>query len=176
MQGPLRLPITTTEGHQGKMLEVDYEQETVTLLSPEGTPLGTVSWESLIAFIRLTGAEDAYLNHRTYPRAPLAVKVRYTTGDGKQFESLTGGLGGGGLFIENSSPLAPGSELDLEFALPDRPYQRLHAKAKVAWVRTKAERYLLFPGMGVQFVDIDSEARRRVEELVEALTRTRQGA
>jgi hypothetical protein len=56
---------------------------------------------------------------------------------------------GGELFIESSSPLTLGTELSLEFALPDRPAETLKAKAKVAWVRHKPERYLLFPGMGV---------------------------
>jgi Tfp pilus assembly protein PilZ len=66
-----------------------------------------------------------------------------------------------------------GTELSLEFALPDRPWEKLKAKAKVAWVRTKPERYLLFPGMGVQFVDIDRKAQDLLVELVEALNRSR---
>jgi Tfp pilus assembly protein PilZ len=66
-----------------------------------------------------------------------------------------------------------GTELSLEFALPDRPSETLKAKAKVAWVRYKPERYLLFPGMGVQFVEIDEKAQRMLVELVEALNRSR---
>jgi Tfp pilus assembly protein PilZ len=77
------------------------------------------------------------------------------------------------LFIESSSPLAMGTELSLEFTLPDRPLEKLRAKAKVAWVRNKPERYLLFPGMGVQFVDIDSNVQDLLVGLVEALNRSR---
>lgn len=72
------------------------------------------------------------------------LKVRYTTPEGKQFDGLTGGIGGGGLFIESGAPLNPGTELTIEFALPDLPGDRLKAKAKVAWVRNKPERYLCF--------------------------------
>jgi type IV pilus assembly protein PilZ len=172
----MRLTVTATEGHQGKVLEVDCDGETITLLSSQGELMGTVTWRSLIAFIKTATDDDCYVNARDFPRAPLAVKVRCTTPEGKQFDSLTGGLGGGGLFIENSAPLPPGTELDVEFSLPDRPSERLTAKAKVAWVRNKPERYLLFPGMGVQFTEIASQDRDRLDELVMALNRNRQGA
>lgn len=170
----MKLPITATEGDQGKVLDVDCERETITLLDERGEFVGSISWASVVKFIQTCADDEAFLNSRNYPRAPLAVKVRYTTKDGKKFESLTGGLGGGGVFIESSSPLPQGSELTLEFSLPDRPSERLTAKARVAWVRTKAERYLLFPGMGVQFTEINSEDRKRVEDLVVALNRVRQ--
>jgi uncharacterized protein (TIGR02266 family) len=103
----------------------------------------------------------------------LAVKVKYTTPEGKQFDSLTGGIGGGGLFIESSQPLAPGTELAVEFALPDRPWEKHKVRAKVAWTRNKPERFLLFPGMGVQFTEIDEKSRHDLVELVAALNRSR---
>lgn len=170
----MRLTVHTSERHKGKTLEVDCEQETIATRDVKDEHLATITWESLIDFITSSTEEEQHLKARAYPRAPLAVKVRYTTEEGKQFESLTGGLGGGGLFIESSAPLAPGSELTVDFALPDRPTERMTAKARVAWVRSKAERFLLFPGMGVQFTDISSESRTRVQELVEALNRSRQ--
>jgi len=170
----MRLPIIATAGHQGKEFVVDCDQETVTLLDAQGEMLGRVSWGELIDLINSAAKEEGFLNLRASPRVPLAVKVRYTTAEGKQFESLTGGVGGGGIFIESSSPLPPGSEVSVEFTLPDRPTERLSAKGKVAWTRNRPERYLLFPGMGVQFLEIDSEAQKRVEELVSALNRSRQ--
>ena len=69
--------------------------------------------------------------------------------------------------------MPPGTELAVEFALPDRPWDKLKARAKVAWTRNKPERYLLFPGMGIQFVDIDQKAQALLVELVEALNRSR---
>jgi type IV pilus assembly protein PilZ len=61
----------------------------------------------------------------------------------------------------------------VEFALPDRPWEKLKVKAKVAWTRNKPERYLLFPGMGVQFTEIDEKAQSVLVDLVEALNRSR---
>jgi type IV pilus assembly protein PilZ len=171
----MKFPVITTEGHEGKALDMNAGQEVVTLHSATGELLGAQSWGALIEQI-LAGDDDVRFAHaRAHPRAPLAVKVRYTTPEGRQFDSLTGGIGAGGLFIESSAPLAPGTELSVEFALPDRPWEKHKAKAKVAWIRNKPERHLLFPGMGVQFTDIDEKARKELVELVDALNRTRLG-
>lgn len=169
----MKFPVITTPGHQGKQLAVDVEQETIHVHAISGQLLGTMPWGAIIEQV-FSGEDDARFAHcRVHPRAPLAVKVRYTTPEGKQFDSLTGGIGGGGLFIESGTPLAPGTELSVEFALPDRPWEKVKAKAKVAWTRNKPERYLLFPGMGVQFTDIDEKAQALLVDLVEALNRSR---
>ena len=166
-------PVTTTEGHEGKVLEMNADHEVITLHAATGELLGDLSWGAVIEQI-LVGDDDVRFAHaRAHPRAPLAVKVRYTTPEGRQFDSLTGGIGAGGLFIESSAPLAPGTELSIEFALPNRPWEKHKAKAKVAWTRNKPERHLLFPGMGVQFTDIDEKARKELVELVDALNRSR---
>jgi len=169
----MKLSVISTEGHQGKSLVIDAERETINVHDTSGQLLGSMPWGAIIERL-LASDDDARFAHcRAQPRAPLAVKVRYTTPEGKQFDGLTGGIGGGGLFIESSTPLTPGTDLSVEFALPDRPWEKLKAKAKVAWTRNKPERYLLFPGMGVQFVDIDEKAQSLLVELVEALNRSR---
>ena len=169
----MKFPVTSTAIHQGKTLIIDPDRETIDVFDASGKLLGDVPWGTVIEQV-LDGASEARFAHsRAYPRAPLAVKVHCTASDGTTFEGLTGGIGGGGLFIESSSPLKSGTELVLEFSLPDRPYERLRAKAKVAWVRSKPERYLLFPGMGVQFVDIDKKTQDLLVNLVDALNRSR---
>jgi type IV pilus assembly protein PilZ len=168
----MKFPVTSTAGHQGKALFVDSDLETIAVLDSSGQMLGDIPWGAIIE--RVLAVDDAAFAHcRAYPRAPLAIKVQGSTPDGKKFESITGGIGGGGLFIESSAPPAMGTELSLEFTLPDRPQEKLRAKAKVAWVRNKPERYLLFPGMGVQFVDIDRKVQDLLVGLVEALNRSR---
>jgi type IV pilus assembly protein PilZ len=170
----MKLPIIVSELHQGKALELDCEQETITLLNDEGQPLGMVSWDSVIDLIRSTGEQNGAKHVRAHPRAPLAVKVKYSTSEGKRFDGLTGGIGGGGLFIESSMPLPVGAELVVEFALPDRPLETIKAKGKVAWVRPKPDRFTLYPGMGVQFTEISSRARENLVDLVRSLIQVRQ--
>lgn len=169
----MKVAVIATEGHEGKILEMNTEQEVVTLHGVRGEALGSLSWGAVIEQILASDDDVRFAHARSHPRAPLAVKVRYTTPEGKQFDSLTGGIGAGGLFIESSAPLAPGTELSVEFALPDRPWEKHKAKAKVAWTRNKPERHLLFPGMGVQFTNIDEKARKELVELVDALNRSR---
>ncbi|TFH40600.1 MAG: hypothetical protein E4H01_16300 [Lysobacterales bacterium] len=170
----MKFPVITTEGLEGKVLEMNADQEVVVLYTATGELLGALSWGAVIEQILASDDDVRFAHARSHPRAPLAVKVRYTTPEGKQFDSLTGGIGAGGLLIESSAPLAPGTELSVEFALPDHPWEKHKAKAKVAWTRNKPERHLLFPGMGVQFTSIDEKARKELVELVDALNRSRQ--
>jgi type IV pilus assembly protein PilZ len=169
----MKFPVFTTKGHEGKVLELNADKEVVTLHSDTGELLGTLAWGAVIEQILASDDDVRFAHARSHPRAPLAVKVRYTTPEGRQFDSLTGGIGAGGLFIESSTPLAPGTELSVEFSLPDRPWEKHQVKAKVAWIRNKPERHLLFPGMGVQFTNIDEKVRKELVELVDALNRSR---
>ena len=169
----MNLPVISTPGHQGKSLVINPDQETIIIQDISGHPLGYTPWGVIIDQILTRGDDPRFAASRAQPRAPLAVKVRYTTPEGKQFDGLTAGIGGGGLFIESSSPLPQGTDIAVEFALPDRPWEKLNAKGKVAWTRKKPERYLLFPGMGIQFMDIDQKVQSALVELVEALNRSR---
>jgi uncharacterized protein (TIGR02266 family) len=169
----MKFPVTSTAFHQGKTLIIDPDRETIDVLDASGQLLGDVPWGTVIEQVLDGESQDRFAHCRAHPRAPLAVKVHCTAPDGTTFDGLTGGIGGGGLFIESSSPLKQGTELSLEFSLPDKPYEQLRAKAKVAWVRSKPERYLLFPGMGVQFVDIDKKTQDLLVEMVDALNRSR---
>lgn len=169
----MKFSVTSTAGHQGKALEVNLNNEVIILHGSDGAVLGAIPWKEIIERIMNSDEDVRFAHARAHARAPLAVKVKYTTPEGKQYDSLTGGIGGGGMFIESSQPLAPGTEMTVEFALPDRPWEKHKAKAKVAWTRNKPERFLLFPGMGVQFIDIDDKSRHELVELVAALNRSR---
>jgi type IV pilus assembly protein PilZ len=172
----MKFPVTATREHQGKILGIDCEQETLSLFDEKGQRLGILGWGTLIEHILSIDEDERFAHSRAHPRAPLAIKVHCTTPEGTHFDSLTGGIGGGGLFIESSTPLPPGTELKVEFALPDRPGEKFGTRAKVAWTRSKPERYLLFPGMGIQFIDIDQKAQKRLIDLVNSLNRTRASA
>lgn len=169
----MKFPVVNTDGHQGKSLVIEPKAEMITVHDTSGLQLGSVSWGTIIEQVVINGEDARFAHCRKQPRAPLALKVRYTTPEGNQFDSLTGGIGGGGLFIESGAPLSPGTELTVEFVLPDRPLDKLKTKGKVAWVRNKPERYLLFPGMGIQFVEVDKKVQEELVGLVEALNRSR---
>ena len=172
----MKLPIKISLRHRGKVLGLDNEAETITLLGPTGKPLGTVSWEAVIDFIQ--GSVKEARSHqavRNYPRGRLAAKVRYVTPDDKQVDSVTCEIGGGGVFIETHLPPQLGTVLALELLLPDDPIEPIHAQGKVAWIRPGEEHYVFFPGMGVQFTEISDEGRARLLTMVKTLDHARHG-
>ena len=173
----MKLPIKISLRHRGKVLELDSEMETITLLGPTNEPLGAVSWEAVIDFIQ--GYVKEARSHqavRNYPRSRLAVKVRYVTPDHKHFDSVTCEIGGGGIFIETHLPPQLGTALALELVLPDDPTAPINAQGKVAWVRPREERYVFFPGMGIQFTEISETGQARLMTMVKTLDHACQGS
>ena len=172
----MKLPIKTSSRHRGNILALDSETETMTLLGPTGESLGTVSWESVIDFIQGNVKETrSHQAARNYPRGRLAAKVRYVTTDHKQFDGVTCEIGGGGIFIETNLPPKLGTALALELVLPDNPTAPISAQGKVAWIRPHEERYVFFPGMGVQFIEISEAGRERLLTMVKTLDHARKG-
>lgn len=167
----MKLPVNVTKAHKGKTLELDLERETLTLLSPEGEQLGMVTWEAIIDYVRASCPQPHADRSRTQPRVSLTAKVRFSTSDSKHYESRATGIGGGGLYIESNEPLPVGTALSVQLALPDRPEQWLEMRGTVAWVCPKPDQYTFFPGMGVRFTNIPTEARERVLALVNSLKR-----
>jgi type IV pilus assembly protein PilZ len=165
----MRLPVITTLGHKGKALELDCERELITIRGPKGEKIGSVTWASIIEQARPLPDPDRWNDLRDEPRLSLVLKVRYTTSGGKTIESRAGGIGGGGLFIESITPLPVGTDITLEFSLPDSPTEWMYAKGTIAWVCPKPDHYTFSPGMGVRFTDIGLEARTRIVELVKSL-------
>ena len=103
----MKLPIQSSPGDQGSFLQLDPDRETIALLGPNDEILGLLTWAAMNQFIRKTGTSGFDATRRNYPRASLALKVRYKTPDGKQLASVSRDIGGGGLFIESNA--APAS-------------------------------------------------------------------
>jgi hypothetical protein len=92
---------------------------------------------------------------RQYVRAPLAAVIRTYKWD--RLTPLQGrDLGGGGVFLETSTPLPHGSLLTLRVDLPDRRSFTVLARV----VRQTAG------GMGVAFIDLGADDRRAVLDYV----------
>ncbi|HJU03767.1 MAG TPA: TIGR02266 family protein, partial [Nitrospiraceae bacterium] len=168
----MRLQVITTVAHKGKALELDCEGETITVRGLKGEKLGTVTWAAIIEQARPTQEQERVPETRIQPRLSLVLKVKYSTSGGKCVESRAGGIGGGGLFIESTAPLAVGTDLELEFALPGSASDWMAAKGTVAWVCPKSDQYTFSPGMGIRFTDISAEARAQVLAFVNAMKRS----
>jgi len=174
----MKLPVKISLRHRGKVLEVDGEAESMTLVGPTGERLGAVSWEAVIDFIQGSVKEAGpHRAVRNYSRSRLAAKVRYLAPNHKHFDSVTCEIGGGGIFIETRQPPQVGTALELEIVLPDdHQTEPIIAQGKVAWIRPGEEHYVFFPGMGFQFTEIAEKGRARILNMVKALDHARQGS
>ena len=164
----MRLPIIVSSPHKGKALEIDSQREIVSLIGPRGERIGTMTWGSIIEQILAANDAPRAPESRAQPRVSLVAKVRYGLPGGKRIESNAVGIGLGGMFIESNTPHPIGTQLEVDFALPDQPGDWLEVKGTVAWVCPKADQYTLSPGMGIRFGEIPSAVRDRLMELVNA--------
>jgi len=107
----------------------------------------------------------AEVEQRRTPRAPLVVRVAYSTIDAL-FSEFTRNINEGGLFIETENPPPTDTRVSLQFKLPgsDAP---IHARGRVAWVQPSGTGEPA--GMGVEFESLGSEARARIDDIVRGL-------
>lgn len=91
----MRLPITSTAGHEGSPLVLDNARELLSIVSPSGEILGTVRWASVIDLVqnqREAGRDGAPVQSMV----PLALKVHSHAAGALAGEGLTVEFGRGG--------------------------------------------------------------------------------
>ena len=115
-------------------------------------------------------AVQTLVERRLSEREPVTVRVDYSTIDA-MFSEFTRNINEGGLFIESETLLALDEQVQLQFRLPgvDDP---IKVSGRVAWVREAGIDGP--PGMGVEFENLDANARLRIDEIVQALRVDRQ--
>lgn len=108
---------------------------------------------------------EAEVERRHSPRAPLVVRIAYSTVDAL-FSEFTRNVNEGGLFIETDNPPPTDTRVSLQFKLPgtDAPIQ---ARGRVAWVQPRGEDGPA--GMGVEFENLGQDAHALIDELVRGL-------
>lgn len=102
---------------------------------------------------------------RKSERTQLVVRVDYQTVD-DLFSEFARNINEGGLFVETDHPPAPGTAVSLQFKIPgsDEPIQ---VQGRVAHTTSDTGDQPL--GMGIEFDDLDAQARERINELVREL-------
>ena len=82
----------------------------------------------------------------------------------------TSDISKGGIFLETQSPLPLGTEMELEFELPGVE-ETMKVKGRV--VRTvmgDTVEALRRPGMGLEFIDIGEEEKRKIEKFITGIS------
>ncbi|MFZ5469206.1 MAG: TIGR02266 family protein [Myxococcota bacterium] len=81
------------------------------------------------------------------------------------FNGFSTNISDGGLFIATVRHLPIGTEVDLGFTLPSG--QHVEATGRVRWTRETNDRTPdVFPGLGIQFVNLSEGARSAIHEFV----------
>ena len=95
-------------------------------------------------------------------RVALETDVRIAAAEGELW-GRSRNVSRGGIFVESEHALPPDSEVQLEFTLPESP-GAISPTAKVVWRRVASR--AVAAGLGLQFLRLDREAARRLDEYV----------
>jgi type IV pilus assembly protein PilZ len=107
---------------------------------------------------------DPAEERRKHRRYEVSISVDYSDGDHFLFAYIEN-ISEMGIFIRTDDPLPIGTDLALRFGSDDA--DRLELDGEVTWVNpVRADGDNPNPGMGVRFVDLSTEQRERVVELV----------
>jgi uncharacterized protein (TIGR02266 family) len=98
-------------------------------------------------------------------RFSLKIPVDYSAVDAF-FREFCANINEGGMFVETEAPPEPGTLVQLQISLPGLE-EPLPVAGRVAWVSEGKEGAP--PGMGIEFVGLDPEARRTINAVVRSL-------
>ncbi len=104
-------------------------------------------------------------DRRRSERSPFVVRVDYGTVDAF-FSEFTADVNEGGMFIETETLQPPGTVVVLQFRIPGSEAP-IKVRGRVVW--TSAERPAETAGMGIEFDNLDSRARAKINGVVRRL-------
>ena len=115
---------------------------------------------------RVDGLDDtADEDRRRAGRAGVTVRIDYATVD-EMFSEFTRDINAGGLFIETEKPPQTGTEVTMQFHLPGSE-ESLRTIGRV--VRVSSGGVGTPAGMGIEFDELTSEDRAKIDLIVRSL-------
>ena len=103
---------------------------------------------------------------RAAPRVLVDLEVDYASEDNYLFAYITD-ISATGIFIRTTTPEPPGTHLNLRLAADDGD-PPLELEGEVIWINPfrPGEADNLHPGMGVRFLELEDDIRKRLLELI----------
>ncbi len=116
-----------------------------------------------------TGEEESYVVLRSERRRHLRKEVPVLRVGGADSKGVFFGyvktIGTGGMFISSVNPKKLGQEFLITFRLPGDK-EDIKCRCVVVWQREYSSLTAIEPGMGIRFLDLDEENRKRLEQWV----------
>ena len=108
------------------------------------------------------------IERRNSPRADVVVRVNYQTVDAL-FSEFARNINEGGIFVETETPQPLGTTVELEFRLPgeERPIEVIGNVVRVVDADQAGPGGTI--GMGIEFENLHSGVRQRINEIVRKL-------
>ncbi len=109
------------------------------------------------SFERMRSSRQKALNKRQDVRVPIQLKVDVESPNSHYLFEYSSNLSQSGIFIHTGDPLNPGTQVQLNFTLPDQYFIR--TRGEVIWVNDEEE---LEQGMGIKFLGLSLQDRERI--------------
>jgi uncharacterized protein (TIGR02266 family) len=107
----------------------------------------------------------AFNEKRRHPRVKLITKVTHVRGEFFHYY-YSRDLSLGGIFLETQEPFPVGTDVKLEFPLPDVA-DKVVVNGKVVRMVERAEDAPgPYPGMGVEFIETDEDTRAMLADFI----------
>lgn len=110
-------------------------------------------------------ARDEWTDRRSSPRVVLKTTVSFSS-DSNFYTGFLDNISEGGIFIATHNEMPIGSHVSIEFTMPDQE-EPISLVGEVRWLRTYDPNHdAAPPGLGLRFIDLTPEAKRRIETFV----------
>lgn len=103
---------------------------------------------------------------RVDPRASVELEVHYRSAQ-EFLSAYTLNIGGGGIYIRTNQPLPLNREVHLRFTLPGVA-RVFNLQGLVVWTNPHPSRSSFPSGMGIKFMNLDSEGKKLIAGFVKA--------
>lgn len=109
------------------------------------------------SFERMRSSRQKAFNKRQDIRVPIQLKVDVESPNNHYLFEYSANLSQSGIFIHTADPLNPGTQVQLNFTLPDA--YSIRTRGEVIWVNDEDE---VDPGMGIKFLGLSLQDRERI--------------
>ncbi len=116
-----------------------------------------------------TGEDETYVALRSERRRHLRKEVPVLRVGGADSKGVFFGyaktIGTGGMFLSSVNPKKVGQEFHITFRLPGDK-EDIKCRCVVAWLREYSSLIDIEPGMGIRYLDLDEDNKKKIDEWV----------